>query len=305
MFLRGHWRRFRQDLSDHRDSSNRGTENMIESEMRSPVARLRGREGSALVALITIVDEELAAMRAVENFEKFAGQSPYFYRNQISEAEYDVILAQSADRSNTPCTELVTDLAERFRPEFIILSGIAGGVGGRDRVSLGDVIVADHVDGYEMQKLSQGRGRQRRVALDHPSKYLRETVAHRVRHSGHWKTRIVANRPEPGDPALIVGNLIAGDKILGDGESAYQKQILEEFDKAVAVDMESYGLARGVYSARSTRYYNLNYLVVRGISDLVNDTANNEIRRQWRDYAASAAAAFSISVADEIVAQLR
>ena len=262
---------------------------------------LPGRDGGALVAVITILDEELTAIRSVERFTEFAGSSPYFFRKKIGEGRYDVILSQSADRSNTPCAELVADLAERFRPEFMILSGIAGGIGGRDGIALGDVVVADHVEGYEMRKYSEGREMTRRVALDHPSKYLRETIAHRVRRSDRWKKRIRSNRPSEGDPKVIVGNLIAGDKILGDGENEYQRQILTEYDKAIAVDMESHGLARGAYSARSTRHYNLHYLVVRGISDLVETDQNNDVRKKWTAYAAATAAAFSMTAVDELV----
>jgi nucleoside phosphorylase len=258
----------------------------------------RGRDGGALVALITIVDEEFSAVKALANFSPCA-DAPYFYKRQVAEDHYDLILAQSADRSNTPCAELVADLVERFRPEFIILSGIAGGVE-RDDVALGDVIVADHVEGYEIQKFENGRSMTRRVAIDHPSKYLRETIARHVRFSDEWKKQIKTLRPVTGEPKVVVGNLIAGDKILGDGENAYQKRILEEFDKAIAVDMESYGLARGAFSARSARHYNLNYLVVRGISDLVNGEHNNEDRKKWRAYAASTAAAFSMCSVDEL-----
>ena len=100
---------------------------------------------------------------------------------------------------------------------------------------------------------------------------------------------------------MIVGNLIAGDKILGDGENEYQRQILTEYDKAIAVDMESHGLARGAYSARSTRHYNLHYLVVRGISDLVETDQNNDVRKKWTAYAAATAAAFSMTAVDELV----
>jgi nucleoside phosphorylase len=266
---------------------------------------LRGRDGRALVALMTIVDEEFAAVRAIERFEEHAGDTPFLYRRKFADDAFDVILAQSADRSSTPCAELVADLAERFRPEYIVLSGIAGGVGDRDGVKLGDVIVADHIENYEIRKFVAGRGILRRVALDHPSKYLRETIAHRVRSVGRWKDCVVVKRPADGEPKVIIGNLIGGDKILGDGENEYQRKILEEFDKAIAVDMESHGLARGVYSARGMRHYNLNYLVVRGISDLVNDPGNNTTRTLWRDYAAGTAAAFSMAVVNELVALCR
>jgi hypothetical protein len=155
---------------------------------------------------------------------------------------------------------------------------------------------------YEMRKMSGGKDRIRKQAFDHPSMYLRETITQRVKINGSWLALIKKERPVEGQPKILEGNLIAGDKILGDGENEYQRRILDEFDKALAVDMESYGLARGVYNARSTRHYNLNYLVVRGISDLVNAEGNDDQRKKWRDYAAATAAAFALSVTDEIVA---
>ena len=88
---------------------------------------------------------------------------------------------------------------------------------------------------------------------------------------------------------------------MGDKEGEYQKEILDEFDKAVAVDMESLGLARAAYTARGTRHYNLNYLIVRGVSDLVNANNNEADRQAWRPYAAAAAAAFTMSVIDDLV----
>ncbi|TPG42803.1 hypothetical protein EAH79_02810 [Sphingomonas koreensis] len=263
--------------------------------------RFPGRVGNALVAIITIVEEEYIAVRERGDFKELAGNSPYLRRNEVVPGVFDMILARTVDRSNGPCGDLVRTIAEQFRPEFIILSGIAGGVG-REGVGLGDVVVADHVDWYEMRKMAEGKDVRRKMALDHPSLYLRETMFQRVKHQEKWLARIGLERPVDGKPQVFEGNLIAGDKILGDGENEYQRMILEEFDKALAVDMESYGLARGVYNARSARHYNLNYLVVRGISDLVNAEQNNDQRNQWRDYAAATAAAFSLSVADEIVA---
>lgn len=264
--------------------------------------RTPGRAGNALVAIITIVDEEHKAVRDRGGFEELVGTTPFLRRNELCPDVYDVILARSADRSNTPCNELVRNVVELFRPEFIILSGIAGGVSGRDGIGLEDVVVADHVDWYEMRKIADGKDVIRKQAFDHPSMYLRETITQRVKFSGRWVDRVAHDRPTVGAPKVLEGNLIAGDKILGDGENAYQRKILDEFDKALTVDMESYGLARGVYSARSARHYNLNYLVVRGISDLVDNEGNDDQRKMWRDYAAATAAAFALCVADEIVA---
>jgi adenosylhomocysteine nucleosidase len=266
---------------------------------------VRGRAGKALVAIITILPEEFDAVRNAGPFKEFIGADPYMYRESLHPDVYDVILARADDRGNTPCSELVAALVERYRPEFIILSGIGGGVGGRDGVALGDVVVADHVDWYEMRKMAGGKDAVRRQALDHPSSYLRGTIVRRVSTAASWIKAVTATRPKTGTPKVIEGNLIAGEKVMGDDTNAYQQMVLAEFDKALVVDMESYGLARAVYTARGSRRYNLSYLVVRGVSDLVGDSANSRTRVKWRDYASATAASYALTVADEIIAAER
>jgi nucleoside phosphorylase len=74
-----------------------------------------------------------------------------------------------------------------------------------------------------------------------------------------------------------------------------------QYTTAKAVDMETIGLARGVYASRATRHYNLQYLVVRAISDRVDEDDNPDERDAWREYAADAAAAFSVAAAEEVL----
>lgn len=174
------------------------TENGPEPCSKPEWVRLPGRIGNALVAIITIVEEEHAAVRELGEFHELVGATPYLRREEICPEVYDVILAKSPDRSNTPCSELVRNVAELFRPEFIILSGIAGGVTGRDGIGLGDVVVADHVDWYEMRKIAGGKDVIRKQAFDHPSLYLRETITQRVKIRKKWLDRVGTERPEEG-----------------------------------------------------------------------------------------------------------
>lgn len=265
-------------------------------------ATLPGRNGNAQIAILTILREEQNAVIAAGNINNPLPSTSYTYRNLLGPDLYDVIAARSTDRGNVPMSTLVSNVVERFRPEFIILSGIAGGVRGRDDVELGDVVVADHVDWYEMRKLAGGESKVRKQALDHPSSYLRDAIVSTVERNRTWAGKVSTDRPKPGTVKMIEGNIIAGDKVLGDAENAYQREIMTEFDKALAVDMESYGLGRAVYDCRGTRRYNLGYMVVRGISDLVADKHNNATRAKWREYAAATAAAFAIEAADAIIA---
>jgi len=156
---------------------------------------LTGRDGGALVAIATIVDEEFDAVREAGHFIELAEQTAFLVRDRMEDGRYAVVLGKSADRGNTCCNEFVGELVERFRPEYLILLGIAGGVADRDGIGLGDVVVADHVEGYETQKFTEGRRLRRPVALDHPSKYLRETIARRVRLGQKWIEYIKVPRP--------------------------------------------------------------------------------------------------------------
>ena len=97
---------------------------------------------------------------------------------------------------------------------------------------------------------------------------------------------------------ILRGMLISGEKILSDDTAAYQREILQFYDNAIAVDMESFGVACAIYSSRLTRHYNPQYLVIRGVSDVLrplpeNPTeedlqaerlANNEERALWKRY---------------------
>lgn len=282
---------------------------------------LRGRDGlHARVVILTVIEEEFRAVLDQEpSFQRnFVPEESFRFRNDLGDGVYDLVVAKIGQSTNTICSNFVRTIAERLRPEFLILCGIAGGIESRWGVALGNVIVANHIEGYEQQKRTEDGVFRDRVALDQPSFYLMQRIVERVS-DGEWRTQIKAKRPEKGHIDLVLGNLISGEKLLGDGRSAYQREVLTEFNNAKAVDMESFGLARCAYELRATRHYNFHYIVVRSISDVVETApsihvadngsrdimarieGNQATRDKWRDYAACAAAAFSLSVANEIL----
>src|SRR5262249_50716812 len=105
----------------------------------------RGRLGKALIAVITIVAEELeAAVEALGADANIPGTA-YHVRAISAQSEYEVVLRKAVDRGNIAAQEVAQDVIEDFRPSFLLLVGIAGGVGGRDGTALGDVIIGDYV----------------------------------------------------------------------------------------------------------------------------------------------------------------
>lgn len=261
---------------------------------------LNGRRGSSRIGVVTVVPEEMQEVRKLLDVQHNLAGTAYYVSQDRPKGDFDLVVLKLADRGNISSGEGTRDLIEDFRPWFILLVGIGGGVAGRDGTSLGDVIIADYVDCYEFAKVVDGQNKLRRLPFDQPSLLLRERVAEQAKVSRQWIRRMTIERPVAGEPNAIVGNIISGEKVLGDPKNEEQKRILREFDKALAVDMESYGLARAIFRSRESVHYNPQYLVLRGVSDLVNRKGNNKTRQRWRSYAANAAAAFAAEMIEKL-----
>lgn len=285
---------------------------------------LPGRSGSAWIGIVTIIDEEFEAVR--DRFDlkvRIPGTTRFYARKEEPSKEYGVVLVRCLDRGNGAAGETIKQLIEHFFPRFILVIGIAGGAE-RDKIKLGDVIVSDYIDYYELMKISDNRLIERRTPYDHPSLHIRD-CAEGVRYS-KWTNGIPIEPPEQCSPKAVVGHIAAGEKLFDDKDFTYQRQILEMFDKTVGVDMESYGVARAIFHSRQiTTNYNPLYLVIRGVSDIVwtkpNENAkpmnpekkeiveavgeknqnNSELREKWRVFAANSAAAFGLAVAAELI----
>lgn len=122
--------------------------------------------------------------------------------------------------------------------------------------------------------------------------------------TARWTDRIRATRPEQGHPKVLVGGIVSGNNLYGDPNNKEQRRILNHFDKAYAFEMEGYGLSMAVYKSRSSVLYNPQYLLIRGISDLVDrDPAENQAhRQQWTPYAVASAAAFARTLVEDVLA---
>jgi nucleoside phosphorylase len=165
-------------------------------------------------------------------------------------------------------------MIEDFRPEVISVVGIAGGIAGREGVALGDVVVGSYLHYAEFVKRAETGDLARYFAYDQPTVSLRESYVDPIRREPTWQRRIAEGlRPQPGEPKVVIGSIVAGEKVLGNPRHDEQKAVVERFSDAVAVDIESVGVARAVHEARRAVDYNPRLVVVRGISDLVHGVA--------------------------------
>jgi nucleoside phosphorylase len=247
------------------------------------------------------VDDEQHAVRELFGTMDNIVGSPYMVRAKPAGRHFDLVTYQIADRTTNPATRDIGQLIEDLHPDYIIVAGIAGGFEPQG-VAVGDVVIGDTVVGYEFVKLDQGKVLPRLVPIDHPAKYLRHSIANPVSQHGRWIESIRVGRPDGrGVPKAHFGMILSGDKLMGDPSNEMQKGLIGSFDKALAVDQETYGVATCLFGARAQPDYNPLYLPVRGISDLVGHLENDQMRQKWRPYAAAAAAGFAKHVCDRLL----
>jgi nucleoside phosphorylase len=260
------------------------------------------------IAIITVIPEAEKSVRRVFRLlqdDHFTGRL-YFSASLPTEDGSDVVVysTQCRDRSNIPAAVTATELVIDLAPDCVMVVDIAGGVGrDADGVSLGDVLVGSFLRYYEFEKHVDGSIKERAFSMEEPSPRLL-TMVSRIRSvpgQSAWSLSIVAPRPMSPDgkevnssPGLRTGEIICGDKLLGDPEDPMLEMRLDQYDKADGIDMESVGVARALYEMRTR--HRVEFLVIRGISDLCNREGNQKTRDAWKEYAADAAAAFAFEL---------
>jgi nucleoside phosphorylase len=274
-----------------------------------------GRLGKTIVGVVTVIDEEFSSARRALEANTRHPKSRYFHG---ADGPDRFVLAQLADRGNVAASEGIAKLIEHWRPAVVLVSGIAGGIESEDGPRLGDLVVPDYIHYADFRKITETGDRLRYAAYDQPTVSIRDEHVAGLIVEERWRTRIEQTRPEveaeteggAAPPSVHVGAVVATEKILGDPDHPEQERIFVTFDHAVAVDMESYGVARAVHGARTDVDYNPRLCIARGISDIVRRHAGEEEegraggpgvkvqintteRSLWKAYAADVAAAFA------------
>ena len=180
---------------------------------------------------------------------------------------------------------LATEKAiQYFKPQIVLLIGIAGGV--KD-VRIGDVVIASSAFNYESGK-ETGEG-----FLARPAEYLfsEELLANAqvVSRNPNWKKR---TSDGAADSKVLIGPIAAGDKVVAGIDNPTFERIKQNLSHIKALEMESAGFGRTVQSHRK-----LHALVIRGISDLCVGKAETD-QQNWQPVAAERAAAVGFELLD-------
>jgi nucleoside phosphorylase len=241
------------------------------------------------IAIVTVLDEAREAVtRLLElrNLETTAG----YWWGIVGEK---TVACGQCPPLNLPAEGWTSKMLPVWLPRCLLVVDIGGGVDGREELHLGDVVAHNYLHAYEPEKFSPEGDSPRYINLLPPAQSLMAAAdVIRKRPSPSWQERIATERPVPGIPKIVLGELLSGDKLLSNPGHELVAKLLDIYKKAIAADMESAGIAYAAWEMELE--HPIRFLVLRGISDYFNaeDAESNQATRdRWRRYAAEAAAA--------------
>ena len=212
-----------------------------------------------MLAILGAMEEEVTLLRAemtVRDEAVHAGIS-------VTQGEFagtEITLAQCGiGKVNAAiCTQMLVD---RYAPEALIFSGVAGGLLPNMRV--GDLIAASHLIQFDIDLTAFGR---RHGELPDSARMI-QSDAGLVHHVTDAFDQVFDGAQDA--PNLMIGTVVSGDRFIEDTETL--RWLQREFG-ALATEME--GAAVGY----TCQINDLPFVVIRGLSDTADESAPDDYR---------------------------
>lgn len=243
-----------------------------------------GDDGTVVVLTALEVEYRAARARLAGLAEHTHPSGTLFEVGWLDGTGWRVALAEIG-AGNGGAAVLTERAIAEFRPRAVFFVGVAGTLKPGE-VRLGDVVVATRVYAYHGGKEENGEFQSRPSSW--PAPHDLEQRARRLRRSGEW-----AAEPPPGadQPRVHLGPVAAGEVVLNSADSPLKRQLRSHYQDAVAIEMESAGMAQAAHLNRG-----LAALTVRGISDCADGGKYAADAAGWQSIAAGNAAAFAFSL---------
>lgn len=206
-----------------------------------------------MIGIIAAIDEEIDFfIKNTEIIEINKDNVVIFYH--LKKENKHIILAKSG-AGKVNASMAVTKMLERYKPEFIINTGIAGGV---DISEISNIIIGDKVVYHDVNMSSHRSNHRHGQVRGLPLEFKADS-------------NLVANFYEFCNkkkiPSLI-GTIATGDYFVRN--STYLENINREIPNILAVDMESAAIGQVCY------LHNTPFLSIRIISDIITTSYKDD-----------------------------
>ncbi|TSE25756.1 5'-methylthioadenosine/adenosylhomocysteine nucleosidase [Tepidimonas aquatica] len=234
----------------------------------------------ARIAVISAVHEELAEILALmpdERVQRVAGRE--FWLGHLQGHEVVAVLSGIGKVAGATTAAI---LHERFAPQYVLFTGVAGGLA--PGVAVGDVVVGTHCLQHDLSAAPlfprwevPGTGTSRFAA----DAVLVQVLTEAARDAVTWLPKLVSAETLRAlglhRPTVHRGLIVSGDRFI---TSAAESQALREaLPEALAVDMESAAVAQVCWD------YGTPFAAVRTLSDRADDEAHVDFQAFMRDVA--------------------
>ncbi|MFE0773209.1 nucleosidase [Streptomyces sp. NPDC058861] len=246
-------------------------------------------KSSRPVVLLTAIGLEYRAVSAqLGEVRGLTHEGTRYDIGSVEGSARQVVLAQ-AGPGNVRTAVLAEQMRMRFKPCAILFVGVAGSL--KADVELGDVVVADKIYAYDGSKHVADAEFARPAAWE-PSHALLQTARHALERGAGWRERILVDglRPACPWPEVHFKPVAAGETVLDSATSRLRERFMREYNDAVAVEMESAGLATAAVLG------GFEMLTIRGISDRADGSKASADGGGGQQIAAAHAAAAAAAV---------
>lgn len=221
------------------------------------------------VAIISAVREELSEiLQLMPDEHKQLSGGREFWRGHLHGHE---VIAVLSGIGKVAAATTATALIERFAPQQVLFTGVAGGIA--VGVDVGDIVVAQSFVQHDLDASPlfprwevPGYGRSRFSADAVLVQVLREAAADAVT----WLPKLVDEETRRGfglhTPSVHVGEIATGDQFVS--AESQSRALSEALPEALAVDMESAAVAQVCAD------YGVPFGAVRTVSDRADESAH-------------------------------
>ena len=221
------------------------------------------------IAIISALHEELAELLALmpdEQTTRVAGRQ--FWRGHLHGHEVIAVLSGIGKVAAATTTAV---LLERFRPQQVIFTGVAGGIG--EGVAVGDIVVGSHYLQHDMDASPlfarhelPGYGLSRFPADPALLRVMQQAAEDAIAWLPGQLDAATRAAFSLHSPRVHSGKIVTGDRFVA--TEAESRALRAELREALAVDMESGAVAQVCHD------YSVPFCAVRTISDRADDQAH-------------------------------